>query len=130
MSFWQNILKKVILEPKKKAFFLPNFFKKNFCGSKHTNQPCHQIWRIQNSLVTYFYLKEKMLIFWTKLDQEDYFKSKRRSNEWHYRIQHISIRLLSKSHLWQTVLVSSTRFPQKRYFQFKMGKVLILHNSA
>ena len=70
-----------------------------FCGQNYTNQHCHQIWHIQNSLATNFRLKQKMLIFWTKFDQEEYFKTKSRANEWHYQIQHISIRLGSKSHL-------------------------------
>ena len=110
--------------------FQPNYPKKMFCGQKHTNQHCHQIWHIQNSLATNFRLKQKMLIFWTKFDQEEYFKTKSRANEWHYQIQYISIRLGSKSHLWQTVLAPLAKFPQKWYFKFKIGKVIIPHNSA
>ena len=50
--------------------FQPNYPKKMFCGQKHTNQHCHQIWHIQNSLATNFRLKQKMLIFWTKFATE------------------------------------------------------------
>ena len=48
--------------------------KEIFCGQKHTNEHCHQFWHIQVNLARNFHLKEKMLIFWTKFDQEEYLK--------------------------------------------------------
>ena len=84
-------------------------FEQNLQKSSNIESEPHQkLLHIQISLGTKFRLNLTLLIFWTKLTQKGYFRSKERGNC--HRILHIRIILGSKFQFIQTILIFETNF--------------------